>query len=77
MRKLMLSLTAASAIVVTAAVAPVQAMGIGTVSGLQTAIHNASVVEDAAYVCQHRYYTSRRVCYWRPTYRRYWRRRYW
>lgn len=75
MRKLTLSLIAASAIVTGASVGPTQAMGIGTASGVQTAIENAAVIEDAAYVCRHRYYSSRRVCWWRPNYRR-WRRRW-
>ena len=33
--------------------------------------------EDVAYVCRHRYYSSRRVCWWRPGgygWRRGWRR---
>src|SRR5436190_21629512 len=78
MRKIVLSLTAVSALVVGAAIAPAQAMTVGTAAGMQAAIDNASMVEDAAYVCRHRYWSSRRVCWWRPNYRyRGWRGRRW
>jgi hypothetical protein len=76
MRKFLLSLAAASAIVAAASVAPASAMTVGTASGIQTAIDNASAIEDAAYVCRHRHYSSRRACWWRPGYRR-WRWRHW
>ena len=70
MRKLVLSLTAASAIVAaTSIIVPAQAMTVGTTSAIETAIDNLSAVEEAAYVCRHRYYSSRRVCWWRPGYR--------
>src|SRR3954453_22637665 len=80
MRKLVLSLTVASAIVTaTSVIAPAQAMTAGTASAIETAIDNLSAVEDAAYVCRHRYYSSRRACFWRPgyRYRGYRHRRYW
>ena len=77
MRKILLSLTAASAIVAAASVAPASAMTVGTASGIQVAIDDASAVQDAAYVCRHRYYSSRRVCWWTPGYRRHWRWRRW
>jgi hypothetical protein len=52
-------------------------MTVGTASSLQTAIDAGSDVVDVAYVCRHRYYSSRRVCWWTPGYRRgYWRRRW-
>jgi phage terminase large subunit-like protein len=78
MRKILLSLTAASAIVAAASIAPASAMTVGTASGIQAAIDGTSAVEDVAYVCRHRYMSSRRVCWWRPggfyrPYRR-WRR---
>jgi hypothetical protein len=79
MRKTLLSLTAASAIVAAApiAIAPASAMTVGTASGIQAAIDGASAIEDVAYVCRHRYYSSRRVCWWTPSYRyRGWRYRY-
>jgi hypothetical protein len=77
MRKVLLSLTAASAIVAAASVAPASAMTVGTASGLHAAIADTSAVEDVAYVCRHRYYSSRRVCWWTPGYRRgFWRRRW-
>lgn len=75
MRKLVLSLTAATALL--AAAPSAQAMTPGTAAGLATALDNAVAIEQAAYVCRHRYYSSRRVCWWRPTYRRPWRRRHW
>lgn len=78
MRRFVLSLTAAATIITAGSmVAPAQAMTPGTASGVQTAVDNVVAIEQAAYVCRHRYYSSRRVCFWRPTYRRYWRRRYW
>jgi len=78
MRKVLLSLTAASAIVAAASIAPASAMTVGTASGIQAAIDGTSL-EDVAYVCSHRYYSSRRVCWWRPGgyYRPYRRYRRW
>jgi len=78
MRKVLLSLTAASAIVAAASIAPASAMTVGTASGIQAAVDEAALLQDVAYVCRHRYYSSRRVCWWRPggyyrPYRR-WRR---
>ena len=43
MRKILLSLTAASAIVAAASVAPASAMTVGTASGIQAAIADTSV----------------------------------
>jgi hypothetical protein len=84
MRSLVLSLTAASAIVAGASVVtPAQAMTVGTASAIETAIDNLSAVEEAAYVCRHRYYSSSRRCWWRPSYGYYryrshrFYRRYW
>jgi hypothetical protein len=78
MRKLLVSFAAASAIMTTLILAPAQAMTVGTASGLQTALANTSLLEDARYVCHHRFYTSRRVCWWRPgPYHRKWRWRPW
>jgi hypothetical protein len=77
MRKVLLSLAAASAIVAAASVAPASAMTVGTATGIHAAIADTSAVEDVAYVCRHRYYSSRRVCWWTPGYRRgFWRRRW-
>ena len=76
MRRVLLSLTAASAIMAAASVAPASAMTVGTASGMQAAIDNAAAIEDVAYVCRHRYYSSRRACWWTPGYRR-WRWRHW
>ena len=78
MRKTLLSLAAASALMAAAPIVPANAMTVGTASGIQAAIDGTSTVEDVAYVCRHRYYSSRRVCWWTPNYRyRYWRRRHW
>ena len=77
MHKVLLSVTTAAAILAAAPLAPAQAMTPGTAAGIETAIDNILAVEQTAYVCQHRYYSSRRVCWWRPSYRRAWRRRYW
>jgi hypothetical protein len=74
MRKVLLSLTAVSAFAVAAAATPAGAMTVGTASVIQDALAGESLVQDAAYVCRHRFYTSRRVCYWTPRHRRPWRR---
>ena len=66
MRKILLSLAAASALVAAASVAPANAMTVGTAPGIQAALDGTSAVEDVAYVCRHRYYSSRRVCWWTP-----------
>jgi hypothetical protein len=80
MREILLSLTAASAIVAAASVVPASAMTVGTAAGIQAALADTSALEDVAYVCRHRYYSSRRVCFWRPGgygWRRGWRHRRW
>ena len=67
MRRILLSLTTASAIVSAAAfTAPASAMTVGTAPGMQAALDETSVLDQVVYVCRHRYYTSRRVCWWRP-----------
>ena len=65
MRKILLSIAAASAIVSAASLAPASAMTVGTASGMRAAIDNASVLDEVRYVCVHRYYSARR-CWWRP-----------
>jgi hypothetical protein len=70
--QILLCLTAASAIVAAASIAPASAMTVGTASGIQAAINGTSAVEDVAYVCRHRYYSSRRVCWWTHRYYRRW-----
>ena len=79
MRKVLLSLAAASAIVAAASVAPASAMTVGTASGIQAAIADTSMLDEVVYICRHRGYSSRRVCWWRPNYyHRGWRwRRRW
>jgi hypothetical protein len=66
MRKLVLSLTAAAALVATASIVPASATMLGTAPSMQAAIDNAGAVQDVRYVCRHRPYSSRRVCWWRP-----------
>jgi hypothetical protein len=77
MRTLLLSLTAASALMAVAAVTPASAMTAGTAAGVKAAIAGTSMVDDVAYICRHRYWSSRRVCWWRPggyRWHRRWRR---
>ena len=47
-------------------------MGVGSAAAMEMALEDMSALENAAYVCRHRYYSSRRVCWWTPT-RRYYR----
>jgi hypothetical protein len=73
MRKVLLSLVAAAATTAAAALAPAQAMTPGTASGIQAAFADTSLLDEVRYVCRHRFYTSRRVCWWRPGPYRGWR----
>jgi hypothetical protein len=67
MRRVLLSLAATSAILsAVAGLAPAGAMTVGTASGIQAAIEETSALDQVVYVCKHRYYSSRRVCWWRP-----------
>ncbi len=68
MRRMLLSLSAVAAIAAGWALAPrsAGAMSVGTVAGIRAAVAGPSLNERIAYVCRHRYYTSRRVCWWRP-----------
>ena len=80
MRKILLSLAAASAIVAATSAIPASAMTVGTASGIQAAIADTSMLDEVVYICRHRGYSSRRVCWWRPGgygYRRYYRYRRW
>ncbi len=66
MNRTLLSLAAAAAIVSAATLLPTRAdaMGVGTAAAVDVALADMSVLEDARYVCRHRYYSSRRVCFW-------------
>jgi hypothetical protein len=75
MRTTFLSLTAAGAMATIAALMPANAMTVGAASGVQAAIADTSSLQDARYVCRHRFHTSRRVCWWRPD--RPWRHSHW
>jgi hypothetical protein len=67
MRRTLLSLAAAFAILSGAAgLAPAGAMTVGTASGIATAVEETGALDPVVYVCRHRYYSSRRVCWWRP-----------
>jgi lipopolysaccharide biosynthesis regulator YciM len=77
MRRLLLSLAAASAIVASASVVPASAMTVGSAPALEAALADQSLVQDATYTCRHRFYTSRRLCWWHPSYRRWHWRRHW
>ena len=78
MRKVVLSIAAASAILAAASVTPANALSLGgTEAAIQSAIADEALVQDAAYVCRHRWRSSRRVCWWTPGYRRYHRRYRW
>jgi hypothetical protein len=65
---MLLSLTAVAAIAAGPAIAPqpAGAMSVGTVAGVRAAVAGTGPTAQVAYVCRHRYYTSRRVCWWRP-----------
>jgi hypothetical protein len=54
-------------------------MTVGTASGVRAAVADGSMVDQVVYVCRHRYWSSRRFCYWRPGGYRgwHWRRRHW
>ena len=60
-----------------AALSPAQAMTVGTASGIEAALADTSVLDDVVYVCRHRFYSTRRVCWWRPGPYRGWRWRRW
>jgi hypothetical protein len=78
MRRVLLSLTAASAILTAAALVPASAMTVGTAQGIKAGLAETSAVDEVVYVCRHRYFTSRRLCWWRPGgYSwKFWRRRH-
>jgi len=66
MRRTILGLAAAIALASAATVQPVSAMTAGTASAIEAALAETNVLQDVAYVCRHRYYSSRRVCWWQP-----------
>jgi hypothetical protein len=74
MKRILLSLAAAAAIAASASLLPsrAEAMGVGTAAAMDVAANELSLREDVAYVCRHRWRTSRRVCWW-TTPRRYYR----
>jgi hypothetical protein len=74
MNRTLLSLATATAIVSAATLLPsrADAMSVGSAAAMEMALEDMSALENAAYVCRHRYYSSRRVCWWTPG-RRYYR----
>jgi len=66
MRRVLLSFTAASIILSVAALTPTSAMTVGTASGINAGLAETSAFDEVVYVCRHRYFTSRRLCWWRP-----------
>ena len=66
MRFVLLSLTAASIVVSASALTPASAMMVGTAPGIKAGLTETSAVDQVVYVCRHRYFTSRRLCWWRP-----------
>ncbi len=66
MRRALLSLTAASTILTGAVLMPASAMTVGTASGIRAGVAETSAVDQVVYVCRHQYFTSRRLCWWRP-----------
>jgi hypothetical protein len=66
MRRVLLSFTAASIILSVAALTPTSAMTVGTASGISAGLAATSTIDEVVYVCRHRYFTSRRLCWWRP-----------
>jgi hypothetical protein len=78
MRKLLLTLVAACAVVFAACSAPAAVMSAGTAPGLKAAATAASPVTEAVYICKQRYWSGKRYCYWRPGgYHWRWRWRWW
>ena len=73
MRKILLSVAAAVAIVSAASLAPTSAnaMTPGSAAGVLGALEETSLVDDVRYVCRHRGYSSRRACWWEPSRRHY------
>ena len=67
MKRTLLSLAAAAAIVSAATLLPTHAnaMGVGTAAAIDVAISDMSLMEDVRYVCR-RSYSGRRVCWWAP-----------
>lgn len=74
MQKSLLSLAAAAALMSSATLLPTraQAMGVGAATAIELSVADMADLENAAYVCRHRYYSSRRACWWVPG-RRYYR----
>jgi hypothetical protein len=64
MRKFLFAFAAAVAVIsVTTWAAPrADATPVGAAIGIQAALQGASLLEEAAVVCRHRYRSSRRVC---------------
>jgi hypothetical protein len=73
MKRILLALAAAAAIAASVALLPgrAAAMGVGTAAAIDYAVNETSLLEQTAYVCRHRWRTSRRVCWWTTPHRIY------
>jgi hypothetical protein len=76
MRKTLFAFGAAMSILATP-LPPAHATTAGTAAVVRAARIEASLLDDVKYVCHHRFYTSRRICWWRPEPFRKWRWRRW
>ncbi len=81
MRKLLLAITTAAAVLLVGSFTAdrANAMTVGSASGVRAAIEDVSAMLEVPYVCRHRWSTSGRRCWWVPGERRYryWRYRRW
>lgn len=78
MRTLVLSLTAATAILAAVSALPAGAITLRAVPGLKAATADVSDLTEVVYICKQRYWSGKRYCYWRPGgYRWRWRWRWW
>jgi hypothetical protein len=77
MRKTILATAAALAVMTAATLAPANAMSLSAPAGVQAAIEDMNMTQDAAYVCRRVWtgYGWRRSCYWTGPRRGYWRHR--
>jgi hypothetical protein len=76
MRTTVITMATAAAMLFATPLAPVSALptGPGPAPGIAAALAEASSVHEARRVCRHRHYSSRRLCWWRPSFRyRWWR----
>ena len=66
MNRTLRSLVAVTAIVSAATLLPSRADAMSVAAAMQMAFEDMSALENAAYICRHHYYSSRRACWWAP-----------